>query len=143
MISNNKKILLFFAALGVVGLAMILISLVPKSQTNTETPQTITEEAEDLPADNDGLSDAPLINIELLEADYTDVEYMFILDSVLDFASTNFGQTEDIKIDPTSYAKRSNNQHGFNVDDIKDTNLFYVIVTRLPDNSIKVQEYLP
>jgi hypothetical protein len=79
-----------------------------------------------------------LANLDTLQADFSDVQYLYINNTVLDYARQHFDPNAKFEIDPISYTKRSSSSWGFSVRG-NDAPVFYVIATKLDAGEIELK----
>jgi hypothetical protein len=129
--------MLVVGLLGLIGVGTYV--LWPKSP---EAPSDVSANENPLIASEGAdISNSYLKNIQALASVYSSSEYIFINDTTLDYARKNFPHIGQYELDDVSLAKRDNSSYQFFVRNSEGTRLFYVIVTRTPDNLISLGFY--
>jgi hypothetical protein len=78
----------------------------------------------------------------LIDATFSDIQYLFVNQSIQKFAATHFPSTQGVQIETGTFARRTDREFGFSVTDKDGTHLFYVIATKLDNDKVKVDCYL-
>jgi hypothetical protein len=78
----------------------------------------------------------------LINSSFSDIQYLFVTESIRKFAANNFPSAEEVQINTATFARRSDREYGFSVVDKDRNHLFYVIATKLDNDKVKVDCYL-
>ncbi len=146
---NRRFIVLALAVFTILGIAAVVVYSLNTSPggQSSEIEQPVTND----PAQPGGTEsevtehnvDPFLGNLEVLFAVYSPQEYLFINQSVLEFASAEFGKDSDLEINTTSFGQRTDGSYRFSVNDRSvGQHMFYVIITRVNGGQLKVDKYL-
>lgn len=108
-------------------------TLEPTTEPPVPTNQNTPEEKEEY-----GKLDESLANLDILQNDFSDIQYLYISNAVLDYARQHFDPTAEFAIDPISYTQRSPNSWGFSISG-NNKPVFYVIATKLEAGEIQLK----
>lgn len=152
--SNNRR-LAIFVGIGLLLAAIVGVSIYMVGNQPQPTGQTPiqnsgpggtdpTQPSATTSTDAGEVEASPFLgNLDVLASVYTDREYFFINQTVMEFSNNRLSKGSGISIDPVSFGQRSDGTYGFSVrEDSTGNNLFYVVITRDPDGGIKVEEFL-
>jgi hypothetical protein len=145
----NKRFMIVAGVLIVLGVAAIGASYLGKQPTPVPAPANIRQDGTDsstpsaaAPPDTQSDAGLPFLeNLSILSETYTDVQYFYINQVVMEFANERLNKSSGLSIDPVSFGQRSDGTYGFSVRDADGNRLFYVVITKNPDGGITVQEF--
>jgi hypothetical protein len=147
----NKRFLIVCGLLILVCVGAVGIYYLAKQPASEQTPPNIRPDGTDssqpsatAPPEQQGEEDlSPFLgNLNILSQVYTDTQYFYINQVVMEFANNRLNKSSGLVIDPVSFGQRSDGTYGFSVNDNEGNRLFYVVVTKNDDDGgITVQEF--
>lgn len=147
MNQQNRSLVLFVVS--IVGFLTVLgvgiyVTLQQGNQVENApfTPVVENEPADSkTPTEHGVTTNLYLTNIAFLAKWFNEIEYLFINDSVVNYAAQGFPNASGLTIDETSFTQQSASSYGFSVKDSASARLFYVTVVRTPSGQLNINFY--
>lgn len=109
------------------------------AQTTPTTDQSVIVDPEEA-SDSHAAADLYISNLTFLEQWFSDTEYLFINNAILNFSHENYPDVDSYFIDETSFFQ-DGPEYRFTIRDGTNAKIFYVTVTRTAGNQLNLNFY--